>query len=178
MFSNLEIDIEQLPQYQQINYLPLSRNAPFERVVGWVIFFIFIYILSVAGNLLKLPLLVQYTLEVFIVEIMLMLFTIYWCFQSHKFMGYALREHDILYKTGVFWRKVTILPYNRIQHLETKQGVIQRKLNLAILHLYTAGGLKADLVIKGLDSVKTDEIKQFLLHKIQQQTSQSNTNDN
>ncbi len=177
MFSNSEIDIGELPQYQKINYLLLSSNAPFERAVGWLIFFTFIIILSVAGILFKLPLLVEYMLEVFVVEIILMLITMYWCFYSHKFRGYALREHDILYKTGVFWRKLTILPFNRIQHIETKQGVIQRKLNLATLHLYTAGGLKADLVIRGLVSVKTEEIKQFLLLKIQQQTNQSITND-
>jgi len=167
MFSNIPIDIEQLPQYQLNHYQPLADNAPIATAVGWVIFFIFLYLLTAGGYLINLPLILNYTVQVYLFEIALTGFSIYWSFYSHRYKGYALREHDILYKTGVLWRKKTILPFNRIQHIETNRSLLQRKLNIASIRLYTAGGLKADLVISGMDSNTTDEIKQLLLSKIQ-----------
>ena len=171
MFSNLQIDIEQLPQYQQIRYQPLADNAPIASAAGWVLFFVFVYILTAGGYLINLPLILNYTVSVYLFEIALTGLSIYWSFFSHRYKGYALREQDILYKTGVLWRKKTILPFNRIQHIETHRSLLQRKLNIASLRLFTAGGQKADLVIAGMDSSTTDEIKQFLLSKIQQETN-------
>jgi len=169
MFSNLEIDSEQLPQYQRTTYTLLSANTPIAGVFGWMTFFIILYIATIGGFLINLPLIVNETAIVLTVELALTLLSIYWCFFSYRYKGYALREHDILYKTGVLWRKKTILPFNRIQHIETHQSVLQRKLNIKTIRLYTAGGLKADMIINGIDSKTTDKLKQFLLSKIQQE---------
>jgi len=173
MFSNLQIDVEQLPQHQQISYQPLADNAPIATAASWLLIFVFVYILTAGGYLINLPLIQNYPVPVYLFEFALTALSIYWSFFSHRYKGYALREQDILYKTGVLWCKKTVLPFNRIQHIETHRSLLQRKLNIASLRLYTAGGLKADLVISGLDSSRTDEIKQFLLSKIQQEANAS-----
>lgn len=97
----------------------------------------------------------------------ILLLSLWWIYISHKYKGYALREQDIIYKSGVIWRRTTVLPFNRIQHVETQQGVLQRKYNLAKLQLFTAGGQKADLTINGMDFSVTEGIKSRLLKKIQ-----------
>ena len=170
MFSNLEIDSGQLPQYQHISYNSLSENAPIASAIGWMIFFILVYSATIGGYLFDFPLIFERTTVVFIIEVALTFLSVYWCFFSHRYKGYALREHDIIYKTGVLWRNKTILPFNRIQHIETHQSVLQRKLNITSIRLFTAGGLKADMIIDGMDSKISDEIKQFLLNKIQQES--------
>ena len=48
----------------------------------------------------------------------------------HK--GYALRTHDIAYRSGLFWRKV-VLPFNRVQHMEVTSGPLQRRFDIATL---------------------------------------------
>ena len=169
MISNVEIDCEQLPQYQLLSFNSLSDNAPIDSAIGWIIFFIIIYGVTIGGYIKDLPLIVEQSIFIFTIEVVLNLLSVYWCFYSYRYKGYALREHDIIYKTGVLWRKKTILPFNRIQHIETHQSLVQRKLNITSIRLFTAGGLKADMVIDGMDSKISDEMKQFLLSKIQQE---------
>ncbi|MCP3674965.1 MAG: PH domain-containing protein [Gammaproteobacteria bacterium] len=169
MISNIEIDCELLPQYQQINFNSISDNAPIANAIGWMIFFIPVYAITIGGYINDIPLIIEKYIFVFSIEVALNLLSVYWCFYSHRYKGYALREHDVIYKTGVIWRKKTILPFNRIQHIETHQNLLQRKLNITSIRLFTAGGLKADMVIDGMDSKTSDEIKQFLLSKIQQE---------
>ena len=52
--------------------------------------------------------------------------------------GYALREDDLEIRSGVFWRKVTLIPYIRLQFVDTRQGPIERMLGLSELVVHTA----------------------------------------
>jgi membrane protein YdbS with pleckstrin-like domain len=78
---------------------------------------------------------------------------------------YALRERDILYKTGLLWRSNTVIPFNRIQHAEVNQGPLDRLFNLAILRVFTAGGGSSDMVIPGLRPAEAQNIKEFILKR-------------
>jgi len=80
--------------------------------------------------------------------------------------GYAVRDKDILYKSGVFWQTVTAIPFNRIQHVEKSSTPLDRKFNLASLQLYTAGGSGGDLQIDGLPARAAEKIRVFILEKI------------
>ncbi|MEM6982281.1 MAG: PH domain-containing protein, partial [Pseudomonadota bacterium] len=81
---------------------------------------------------------------------------------SIKLQGSALRTHDIAFKKGIIWQQVTILPLARVQHIEIHRGPIERKLCLASLRLYSAGGMSADLQISGLTHEKCKDIRQFV----------------
>ena len=76
-----------------------------------------------------------------------------------------MREHDMLYKSGLIFRKTIALPFNRIQHSEINQGPIERKFNLASLSIFTAGGNNSDLAIPGLLNEDAQEIKSFIIQK-------------
>ena len=58
--------------------------------------------------------------------------------------------------------KLTTVAYNRIQHIEVSSGLIERKLDLATLSIYTAGDSGSDLVIRGLNNVEANRITAFL----------------
>ena len=81
----------------------------------------------------------------------------------HK--AYALREHDVLYKRGLIFRKTIALPFNRVQHSEINQGPIERNFNLAALEIFTAGGSQSDLTIPGLLNEDAQSIKAFIMEK-------------
>lgn len=165
MFDN-EI-IEQLPEFQQVTYQPLDKNAPWAIATSWLIFFIILVVVLVTISFMKHLFDLQIAIYISIGLIAVMGFIFYYIFYSHKFRGYALREHDLIYKTGIFWHKRTILPFNRIQHLESHRGPLERKFGLATLRLYSAGGHGADLTIFGLESERASNIRQLLLDKIQ-----------
>ena len=86
-------------------------------------------------------------------------------FFGFKHKAYALREHDILYKSGLIFRKTIALPFNRVQHSEINQGPIERNFNLSSLEVYTAGGNNSDLVIPGLLNEDAQNIKSFIIEK-------------
>ena len=78
---------------------------------------------------------------------------------------YALREHDIIYSSGLIWRQKTVVPFSRIQHVEVTEGPIDRLFDLSRLNIYTAGGSSSDLTIPGLMPSRAESIKHYILNR-------------
>ena len=81
--------------------------------------------------------------------------------------GVALREFDIAYRSGLFWRKTVIVAFNRVQHVEVSSGPLQRKFGLATVKLFTAGGSSVDLKVDGLSSQRAEKMRAFIADKIE-----------
>lgn len=62
---------------------------------------------------------------------------------------YAELEDDLIVASGILWRKVTAVPYGRIQFVDLSEGPILRMFGLATLKLNTASAT-SDAVIYGL----------------------------
>lgn len=75
---------------------------------------------------------------------------------------YAARESDLVLRRGVLVRTVSLVPYSRIQHVDTRRGPIERTLGLASVVVYTAGSVGAALVIPGLDAERADALRDRL----------------
>ena len=80
--------------------------------------------------------------------------------------GYLLREHDVSYRSGLLFYKLTTIPFNRIQHVEVSQNIIEKSFGLASVKVFTAGGSVSDLSIPGLLPDKAHQIESFLLSKV------------
>ncbi len=52
--------------------------------------------------------------------------------------GYAEREKDLVIRRGVLVRRVTIVPYGRMQFVEIKQGPLDRLIGTYEIQLHTA----------------------------------------
>lgn len=83
-----------------------------------------------------------------------------------KRRGWAVREHDLIYRSGVIWQRTTILPFARIQHVETTSGPLERAFGLLRMKCFTAGGAAGDLTVKGLDAASAKRVRAFLLQQI------------
>lgn len=86
---------------------------------------------------------------------------------SFKKKGYAFREHDVIYRSGVIATNTMIVPYNRIQHVALHEGVFSRIFGLATVQVFTAGGHQSDIEIPGIEKERAEDIKQLLMGKIQ-----------
>ncbi len=82
--------------------------------------------------------------------------------------GYLLREHDVSYRSGLLIYKLTSIPFNRIQHVEVSQSMIEKSFGLSTVKIFTAGGSISDLSIPGLLPDKAKQIESFLLSKVSQ----------
>ena len=87
---------------------------------------------------------------------------------SFTYMSYAIREKDISYKSGWLWKSMTTVPFNRVQHCDIKQGILDRHFGLAKLTIYTAGGANTDLEIPGLFPDTAEKLKAFILGSTEQ----------
>jgi membrane protein YdbS with pleckstrin-like domain len=80
--------------------------------------------------------------------------------------AYLLRSRDITWRSGWLWRRVVSVPYNRIQHVETGQGVIEKWYGLASLYVFTAGKSSSDLAIPGLEAGHAEKLKDYILGQV------------
>jgi len=80
--------------------------------------------------------------------------------------GYLLREHDVSYRSGLLFYKLTTIPFNRIQHVEVSQNMVEKSFGLSRVKVFTAGGSVSDLSIPGLLPDKAHQIESFLLAKV------------
>ncbi len=76
---------------------------------------------------------------------------------------YAVREHDVILCSGVFWRRETIQPIRRIQHVEQLQGPVARRFGLSKVRLFSAGTAHFAFEIPGLDAEKAAQLRQAIL---------------
>ena len=80
--------------------------------------------------------------------------------------GYLLREQDMSYRSGLLFYKRTTIPFNRIQHVEVSQNMLEKSFGLSRVKIFTAGGSVSDLAIPGLLPDKAHQIESFLLSKV------------
>ena len=104
--------------------------------------------------------------SIFVALILLLGLIVFFTKKSFKKIGYAFRSHDAIYKSGLISETTTIIPFNRVQHVALHQGFISRKLGLASVELFTAGGSSSDLKIPGLLLEEAQKIKNLVSQKI------------
>ena len=73
---------------------------------------------------------------------------------------YEIRERDVFLAKGALFLIVTLIPFDRIQFVETHQGPLDRAFSLTQLVIYTAAG-KAG-TIPGLESSEAEGLREEL----------------
>ena len=79
-----------------------------------------------------------------------MVLAVLWPPLEYDAFRYAVREDDLLVQSGVIFKRWSSIPLNRIQHVDTRQGPLERMLGLSRLLVFTAAGMSADGSIPGL----------------------------
>ena len=108
----------------------------------------------------------EVTFWLFLFITILFIYTIFIKIIGFKRRKFLVREKDISYKKGVFYKKITTVPFNRIQHVEIDQGPISRFFNLASLSVFTAGDSSDDLKVNGLLKDEAQQIKEYISNQI------------
>lgn len=80
--------------------------------------------------------------------------------------GFAMRRHDVLYKSGILWKRNVFIPKSRIQHVEIKKTPLEDVFGICRLMVFTAGGSGSDLVIPGLFPDEAERMKENLMQRI------------
>lgn len=80
--------------------------------------------------------------------------------------GYVIRKHDIVYRRGIFFRRVTTIPFSRMQHCEIQEGPLERLFGLNTLLVFTAGGSSSDLALPGLPPDEAGRLRNYILQRV------------
>lgn len=74
-----------------------------------------------------------------IAVIILFLIFVSWARLYYVSMWYEMRDDEMSWKRGVWFRRTGIVPYNRITNLDIIQGPVMRILGISTLSIQTAG---------------------------------------
>ncbi len=76
---------------------------------------------------------------------------------------FALRDGDLWIRRGILVRSVSVIPYRRLQFVDTEQGPVARLFGLAELVVHTAAPGTSGRV-PGLDASEAETLRERLAH--------------
>lgn len=77
-------------------------------------------------------------------------------------IGYMLREDDLVFRTGIMFRRIVAVPYGRMQLVDINRGPLARAFGLAELKLVTAAATSA-VTIPGLPFDEAEQLRDHLV---------------
>ena len=166
LFENQQIDINTLPRVRSIDFLRPKKSYLGLTMAKSIIFWTFMFSIFSLCIYLAQEEYYEYILYARVVFYPLALISILMTLISYYKRGHALREHDIVYKEGVFYKDTTTISFNRIQHCEVSQGPFEQLFDLSTIKVFTAGGQSSDLEIPGLNNLEAEKTREFIIHKI------------
>lgn len=90
--------------------------------------------------------------------------------RRYRRWGYRQEGRGIRIASGLIVRRETVVPYDRVQHIDISRGPIERFFGVATLTLHTAGSYNSTVDLPGLAHADAermrDEIRSFIRHDL------------
>lgn len=169
-FTNGVIETASLPDFEDVQLTPLHNL--YWKVILFNLCIFFISFGAICGALIYFIQEVRPYWYIFLITYLIIASISFIVNRTNfKNSGFAFRAHDVIYRNGAIALTTTIIPYNRVQHAAMHEGFIARKLGLATVEIFTAGGLSSDIKIPGIEKQHAENIKQLLMGKILNQAA-------
>lgn len=78
---------------------------------------------------------------------------------SYRIWRYEVREDALYLRRGVLTQVRTVVPFVRIQHVDTSRSPVERLVGLSTSVVYTAGSRGADVNIPGLEADRAEDLQ-------------------
>lgn len=166
-FINNPVQPDTLPRAAEAALQPI--NPLYGKVLRWgLVITMTILLLLLAVLIYFIPTLQQMRWLAVAGGGWLLLGVIWFLLQEMSFRNkaFAVRDRDIIYRTGWIIQHTHTCPFNRVQHCTVSAGPLERKYGLATLGLYTAASDNADLEIPGLEASEAWALKEWITKKI------------
>lgn len=166
-FTNDVFDISLLPKAEVVPFISIERSYLTVIRIEWSITAAILLVICSVLLFSIQPL--QQPIWIAMIGSGWLLTTCFYFFAQQKAFSskaYALRDKDLLYRSGWIVQKIRTCPFNRIQHSSVNTGFFERKYGLATLVLFTAGTDDADLSIPGLKEADAYAMKEWITQKI------------
>ena len=157
-YENPVIPMSSLPSLEEVDFQNLEKDYLWLRILFLSIILLIVgsiaLIVGISSNLAWWQ-----PLTVVGIIFSLIYFTEW---KGFSIKGYALRQNDVSFKSGLIFFSMTSVPFNRVQHTEVSQSPLARLFDLGEVKIYTAGGATSDLTISGLKIAEAHQLKDHI----------------
>lgn len=80
----------------------------------------------------------------------------------YRIWRFEVRDEELFIRRGVITRVETLVPYVRVQHVDTRRGPVERTVGLGSVVVYTAGSRGSDVTIPGLTRDRAEALQRKL----------------
>lgn len=81
--------------------------------------------------------------------------------RRYRSWGYLERDDDLLIRRGVLIKRLSIVPYGRMQFVDVTAGLVERLFGIATVRLHTAAAA-TDARLPGLDTLEAARLREQL----------------
>ena len=93
-----------------------------------------------------------------------------WIGRRVKSWGYSERDDDLVVGSGIWFRRLVVVPYGRLQLVDVKAGPIDRAFGLTSVQLHTAAAT-SDAAIPGLEPQVAADLRDRLAARGEQRSA-------
>lgn len=86
--------------------------------------------------------------------------------KAWRYKGYALRQHDLSYRSGVIFPTITTIPYDRVQQVSLQQNPVDRFFGLCSVEVVNGAQELSSLTIPGLTEERATALKSIIIERM------------
>jgi membrane protein YdbS with pleckstrin-like domain len=83
--------------------------------------------------------------------------------RRYRHFTFRVGPVDVRVAHGWLWRTESVVLHSRIQHVDTRQGPVERMMGLATVVVFTAGSVGAMVAIPGLATARAEALRDDLV---------------
>lgn len=165
--TNKQLDAEYVDRIDDLCYFPLERKYQKVQLIKMICVYLVMMGLSLF-LLLADDFSRRYLVTACLEGGLLLAFVINILFlpKAYAYKGFAIREHDITYRSGIIFPSVITVPFCKIQQVGVRQTPIARIFGLYAVDIVNGAQLLAKVTIPGLKEKRANEIKALILERI------------
>lgn len=149
-----------------VEWTRVSDKLIMLRIIGWAIGFLIALaifslplVLKLLGFWSGLPAFIAWGLPA--VVLVIGIWRLLLIPRQVRAIGYAERHEDLLIRQGLFFQRVMVVPYGRMQYVDISVGPIERAVGLASLKLHTASPT-TNATLVGLPAAEAARLREQL----------------
>ncbi len=160
---NKQLTLEDITPIGQLNYDGVDPRYRSVQIILTTLLYILFAALALLLLLLDDSLWCILAESIIVVAMAINLFIVR---KAWDFKGYALRENDITYRSGVVFPTVTTIPFCKMQQVSVKQDPVSKIFNLYAVEVVNGAQAISSLTIPGLTKEKANQIKSVVIDKL------------
>lgn len=165
--TNRQLNPEDIERIEDLRYEPLERK--YVRVMFTNTLLLYLFLMALVLLLLFIKEIdCRYTLVTVMESILAVIAVINLILlpKACSYKGFAVREHDITYRSGIIFPSATTIPFCKIQQVSIRQTPISRIVGLYTVTMANGAQTLSESHIPGLSGQRANEIKTLIIEHI------------